>query len=137
MKQNYFVVDGAKYYTGTVFMVNEMNNTMEASFVYYDTDKDRYIYKIQDCIYNVNHENFQRKFICVTSKANLNVHMPVEKRQTDLEVDGVFIGWLWYIFLMAVSAIFKDAIGLWIVISIAFFTWRHKKIEEEGTYIEW
>lgn len=137
MKENYFVVNGKKYYTGTVFIVENMGKQVEASFICNDVEHSRYVYKIKDCIWRVTPEHFQQSFISVTDKIDDKVHMPVTKTKKDMEIDGLFLGWLWYIFLMAVATIFKGNIGLWILISIVFFSWRAKKIKEEGTYIEW
>lgn len=137
MRQNYFIVDGEKYYTGTVFIIKDGGKPSEASFICYDTDHLRYIYKIKGCTWYVDPENFQRWFVAVTDKVDEKVHMPVTKTKKDTEIDGLFIGWMWYIFLMAISVVFKDAIGLWIFISVVFFSWRKKKRKEEGTYIEW
>lgn len=137
MRQNYFTTDGKKYYTGSILIVNNVGQQCEATFICYDTERNRYIYKINDCICHVDPKTFQRNFICVTDKVNLSAHMPIAKTKKDNEIDGLFIGWLWYIFLMAISTIFKGALVLWILFSIVFFGWRKKKIKEEGTYIEW
>lgn len=137
MKQNYFVIDGKKYYTGSVFITKDMGKCVEASFMYYDTDKKKYFYKIKDCIWKVDHDYFWRTFVSVTDKRNENVRMPVTKTKSDFEIPNLFIGWVWYIFLMLVSSLFNDAIGLWAFISVVFFNWRSKKIKEEGTYNEW
>lgn len=137
MKQNYFVVNDAKYYTGSVFITKESGRCVEASFLYYDTDKERYFYKIKDCIWNVDNKNFWRTFVSVTDKKNEDTHMPVVKTKNDIEIDGLFIGWVWYIFLMIIGSLFKGAIILWIVISVIFFGWRAKKVKEEGYYNEW
>jgi hypothetical protein len=137
MRQNYFVIDGKKYYTGTIFIVNDIGNQTEASFICYDTERSRYVYKIKDCIHHVDPKTFNTRFISVTDKFDYKIRMPVTKVMKDDEIDGLFLGWIWYIFLMATSTIFKGAIGLWCLISIVFFSWRKKKIEEEGTYIEW
>jgi hypothetical protein len=114
-----------------------MGKQVEAAFICYDTDRKKYIYKVKDCICSVDHKTFQRVFVRATNSRNSKVHMPVTKTKKDFEIDGLFLGWLWYIFLMAISSIFKDAIGLWILISVVFFSCRSKKIKEEGTYIEW
>jgi len=137
MMRNYFDVNGQRYYTGTVFVANDMGNQVEATFISYDIEHSLYIYKIKDCIWRSGDKIFWRKFVTVTNKKNDKVHMPVTKTRKDFEIDGLFIGWMWYIFLMLVSVIFKDVIGLWALISIVFFSWRSKKIKEEGTYIEW
>ena len=137
MKQNYFILDGVTYYTGSVFVTKNMGKCVEASFLYYDTDRSRYFYKINDCVYNVDDNHFWRTFVSVTYKVNENVRMPNVKTKKDIEIPGLFIGWVWYIFLMAVSCIFNGAIILWILISVIFFVWRANKIKKEGTYVEW
>lgn len=138
MKQNYFEYNGKKYYTGTVFITRDnMWIETEASFICYDTDHEEYIFNIRGCRYRDRGEVFWKRFIAVTDKVNNNVRMPVTKTMKDMQIEGLFIGWVWYVFLMLVSTIFNDAIGLWIFISVVFFSWRAKKIKEEGTYIEW
>ena len=78
-----------------------------------------------------------KNLVSITDKIDTSVHSPVEKKMKDTQIDGLFLGWMWYIFLMIISVIFKDAIGLWILWSVVFFTWRKNKIKKEGTYIEW
>ena len=137
MKQNYFVIGSKKYYTGTVFIIKDVGKPTEASFICYDIERTRYVYKIKDCRHHVHPKTFYENFISVTDKFDDRVKMPVVKTMKDSEIDSLFIGWVWYIFLMAISTIFKGAIGLWCLISVVFFAWRKKKIKEEGTYIEW
>ena len=137
MFQNYFVINGQKYYTGTVFIVNNMGKQAEASFICYDTERKKYAYKIKDCVWYADPENFQKMFVSTTNKTNNLTSVPTTKTKKDRDVDGMFIGWVWYVFLMGISIIFKDAVALCILISIIFFSWRAKKIKEEGTYIEW
>ena len=137
MKQNYFVINGQKYYTGTIFVVNHMGKPTEASFICHDIERSRYVYKIGDCRCHVDPKTFYDKFISITDKFDNRVKMPVVKTMKDSEIDSLFIGWVWYILLMVVSSIFKGAIGLWILISVVFFYWRKKKKQEEGTYTEW
>lgn len=137
MFQNYFIANGQKYYTGTIFIVNNMGKQEEASFICYDTEHKRYAYKIKNCVWYADPENFNKMFVAPTDKKNVSTAIPETKTKKDSEIGGLFIGWVWYVFLMGISTIFKDAIGLWILISIIFFSWRSKKIKEEGTYIEW
>lgn len=137
MKQNYFVSNGVKYYTGSIFITNNMGKHDEATFICYDTDINKYVYSIKECMYYIDDRSFWRTFISVTDKTNKNAHMPVVKTKRDFEICGMALGWVWYIFLMAVSTIFNGAVFLWLLISIVFFHWRDKKIKEEGTYIEW
>ena len=137
MWRNYFEINGKKYYTGTVFIVKRLGEQVEASFICYDEVNARYIYKIGICTMLVYDAHFWNAFVSVTNKRDNSAHMPVVKQKRDLNIDGLFIGWVWYIFLMLISCIFKDVIGLWILISFVFFIWRSIKIKEEGKYIEW
>lgn len=137
MYRNYFEHNGRKYYTGTVFITKDMGKEVEAKFICYDVEHEKYVYKIKDCTWRSHEKWFREHFVAVTDKTSNTVHMPSTKTLKDTEIDGLFLGWIWYIFLMIVSFIFKDAIGLWIIISVVFFSWRSKKIKEEGTYIEW
>lgn len=134
---NYFVWNGAKYYTGTVIVINDMGRQTEASFICYDNTYNYYFFQVKQCRHMMRPAQFEKALITVTEKRDAKVHMPVVKILKDSQIDGLFLGWIWYIFLMAIATIFKGNIGLWIVISIAFFNWRNNKIKEEGTYIEW
>lgn len=137
MLQDYFIVDGTKYYTGTMFIINDLRKQKEASFICYDTERHEYAYKIKQCTWFMDEWTFSQRFVRVTNKVNHNVHMPITRQRKDCQVDGLVVGWLWYIFLMTISTIFKGNIILWGFISYVFFTWRREKIKKEGTYIEW
>lgn len=137
MMQNYFIVNGKKYYSGSIFILNCNGKQMEASFICYDPERTRYIYKINGRNYNVLEQTFKNNFITITDKIDSRVSAPAMKTKRDRDISGLPLGWLWYIFLMLISVIFKGAICIWIFISIVFFNWRSKKIKEEGTYIEW
>ena len=137
MIQNYFVASGQKYYTGAVIVVKEVGRNVEAVFVCYDHERARYVYKIGDHTWHVDEKTFRNRLVTVTNRVDNTVTVPTTKIKSDVKIDGLFIGWIWYILLMSVSAIFKDAIGLWVLISVVFFKWRAGKIEKEGTYIEW
>lgn len=137
MRQNYFVHNGEKYYTGTVIIIKYLGEPVEASFVYYDADRLKYFYKIKSCVWSVSSQMFQDILVAVTDKRDETINMPVSRTLKDGEIDGLTAGWVWYILLMAISTIFNDAALLWVLISVVFFNWRKSKIEKEGTYIEW
>lgn len=138
MFRNYFDYNGERYYTGTVFIIKHVaKGTAEATFVCYDTERRRYVYKIEDKKCFWNEQAFYRDIVKVTSRVNNTVNFPQTSKIKDSQINGLALGWMWYIFLMAIVTIFKDNIGLWIIISIIFFSWRAEKIKKEGTYIEW
>lgn len=134
---NYIVVNGVKYYTGTVFLINFRNKTEEAAFCCYVTKTNRVRCKLPDSYWWINADEFRNMIVKITDKVDPSVRMPIVHKKNEMEIDGLFIGWMWYVFLMAISTLFYDRIGLWIFISWVFFSWRKKKIKEEGTYLEW
>ena len=136
-RENFIVVNGQKYYTGTVFLIDFHGKVQEASFVCTVVKTNRVRCKLANSYWFIHADDFRKRIVEITDKVDSSVHMPVTKTMKDTEIGCLFIGWLWYIFLMAISTIFKNAIGLWCFISWVFFTWRAKKIKEEGTYIEW
>lgn len=141
MKQNYFIYNSHKYYTGTIIKIKSFANgeitEKEATFLYYNTDNDCYMYTLGNKHLSVHSDIFWSNFINVTDKLNSSAHMPIEKHFKDTEVDNLFIGWIWYILIMLIAVIFKSAIFIWAITTITFFKWRKKKIKEEGTYYEW
>lgn len=137
MKQNYFIANGMKHYTGTVFTTCHNGKQVDATFIYHDTDYKKFVYKIKDCIHIVGEDEFKNRIIAITERRDYTVSIPVQKQMKDFEIEGLFIGWMWYIFLMAISTILNGAIYFWILISAVFFSWRANKIKREGMYIEW
>lgn len=39
--------------------------------------------------------------------------------------DSIFVGWVWYIVIMAVGTIFKDRLMIWVFASAVFFLWKN------------
>jgi hypothetical protein len=136
MYSNYFIYNEQKYYTGTVVQLKRGNNVYGA-FICHDVVHDYYFFKVQGRREGVRGHDLDRFIITVTEEVNKDVHMPVQKTYKDSDIDGLALGWVWYIFLMAISTIFKGNVCFWIVISVLFFAWRKKIIKEKGTYYEW
>ena len=135
---NYFIVNDKKCYTGTCFKVKEMGQVVDAVFVCtYFASHTYIVYKIQDGKRFVPISMFPKYFVCLTNAVDSETKMPKTKKVRDRDINGMALGWMWYIFLMAIATIFKDNIGLWILISVVFFSWRSNKIQKEGAYIEW
>ncbi len=134
---NYFLVNGEKYYTGTVFRIKDGLRESEAAFVCYNDENGWYVYKLNGKTCFADYKNFCREFISVTNKRDERVRMPERNVLRDRDIENLPLGWMWYIFLMAIATIFKGNVILWIFFSWVFFNWREKKIQKEGTYIEW
>lgn len=144
MKQNYFIYNGIKYYTGTEIIILKYpyNNPVFsdlAYFIYYDVINDIYAYrlKLSNRIFIQHGQIFKNEFGGITGKVNSSIVVPQTKQLKDFQIPSLFIGWGWYIFIMSVGLIFNARIIIWIFTSIIFFNWRNKKIEEEGYYVEW
>ena len=50
----------------------------------------------------------------------------------DFEISGMIEAWMIYLFFMGISSIFVCNVGLWIIISIVFFTWRYTEKSSYG-----
>lgn len=137
MLQNYIVLNGKKYVAGSIFIINCMGKEVEAILIGYNEKYESYFFKINNKTCRMRTAIFQNSFVRATGKTSSNTRIPTEQNRKEFDIDGMFLGWVWYIFLMAISSIFNGAVYLWILISIVFFNWRSNKIKEEGTYIEW
>jgi hypothetical protein len=137
MLQNYIFIEGKKYNSGSIFIVNCMGKESEAILIGYNRECESYFFKINNKTCRMKSGVFQKSFICATNRIDTHTRIPTEKKRKDGDIDGLFLGWVWYIFLMAISLVFKGTLALWITLSVLFFCWRAKKIKEDGTYIEW
>jgi hypothetical protein len=151
MRQNYFLYQGVRYYSGTTIIVKENDKisrrvfNTKATFIYYDTERDKYAFSINGCTNIYPKQDFDRVFVGVTEdvvcKQDANdlmnkwIHTQENKKHTlteELSVEGMFVAWVWYVFIMAVAIIFNDRIGIWLFASIIFFNYRKKKLKEAG-----
>lgn len=137
MLQDYFIINGTKYYSGTVFVINFNGKHKEAVFICYLSQTNAYKCKIDATTWIIAEKDFYNNIVEISNNTDPKIRAPAVKVKKDTEIDGLFWGWMWYIFLMAVSSIFNNAVVLWILISVVFFSFRKRKIKEEGTYIEW
>lgn len=143
MYQDYFEYDGVQYPSGTQIkllktMYNGQVNTELAYFMYVNKKSGTvwcqmaYTGQNRGC----SMDKFMAQFGGVTGKIDPSIHPPQCKQLKDSQIPGMMLGWLWYIVIMAVAVIFKEAIGIWVIASIVFLNWRKNKIEKEGYYVE-
>jgi hypothetical protein len=144
MRVGYFVYNGKRYESGTKFL---FGSKQIGTFLWRDDESGyiSYIYTPMPSCYNMlpapniairKSNDFWKVFKGVTGEIDNSIKPPVIKQKSDSQIDGLAAGWLWYIFLMVASVIFNDVIGLWILWSFIFFTWRSDKIKKEGFYYE-
>ena len=143
MKQNYFVYNGKKYYSGTILHVLKISDISykmyrtNAEFLWYDTETKEYNIKIYDKEYTYNEKRFYNAFVGIyehTEDVVKTYHKDKRKLTffEELNIDCLFIAWMWYIFIMVTAIIFYDRIYIWIFASIIFFNYRNKKLKEAG-----
>lgn len=141
MKQGYFIYNGAQYPTGTVIRFKDFfkEKIRLASFIYYDTEKKMYVIRYEDDgkRWYILEKEFIFHIQGITDKFAPDVKIPEEKQLPDSKIEGMTIGWVWYITIMLIMTIFNGRILGWILVSIYFFSVRKKKIKKEGNYIEW
>ena len=140
MRQNYFYYNGKRYYTGQMLIMNDMGKHKRATFLYYDTTYDSYVYQIKECKHYDPKSFFYKNLIEVLNEKDANVchvkstpiktnicGVPQIESPNDKEDFGLALGWMWYIFLMALATFFNDNVALWAIISIVFFSWKAKR----------
>lgn len=148
MRQNYFIYNGQYYKAGAIIIVHQLdyiaacNRETEATFLYYDTKSNRIAIQIKRCTHYYTIEMFKNIFVRATDKTNMTLVDQEDTRfamqnrektfQDELNINGLLIAWIWYIFIMAISIIFKDCIGIWVLASFVFFNYRNRKLKEAG-----
>lgn len=140
MKQDYIIYNGKTYHSGDTIHIlwytNGYKNVHNYTGVFLDCDeeKDEYRFTVDGQLYCFNKVCFFR-IIRNSSITEIHFVKPPPREATlkdELNIDGLLIAWVWYIFVMAIGVIFKDAIGIWILASIIFFNYRNKKLREAG-----
>lgn len=140
MKQNYVIYNGVRYNSGDTIHIlwytngyrNKHNYT--GVFVDYDEEKDEYRFTVDGQLYCFNKVCFWRTIRNAPVQEMQFVRRePREATLKDeLNIDGLLIAWVWYIFIMGLAIIFNGRIGIWILASIVFFNYRNKKLREAG-----
>lgn len=152
MFQRYFVYDGKTYKSGTIVkmkLLHPVLKTTSEEYMIFGSVSGNNLYACREPVsrgwHYFSEENFFKSLVEVadkvcadyTDRENKNIakaekysHMPTFKEQMD--IDGLGLAWVWYIFIMAVITIFNDRIGLWILASVIFFGYRKRKLREKG-----
>ena len=147
MNQNYFVYNGKRYGPGTIFKIKNPNSKCyydteaQAVFIGCNHDNDFYIFTVYDKTYRYHKNCFYNSLIEVIGGADVETaskYMPRSMQnkeysfRKELDIDGMLIAWLWYVFIVAIGTIFYARIIIWIIASVVFFNYRSQKLKEEG-----
>lgn len=139
MKQNYFIHNGQQYNAGDLvsfkffdYRVGKSYET-KAKFLYYNTETKEYFVEVYGKEYSYTENLFYKNMCSTTSPRAPDANANNKRTCSDeLNIDGLLIAWIWYVFIMAVGVIFYDRIGIWILASVIFFNYRNKKLKEAG-----
>lgn len=149
-KQYYFIYKGKKYETGTILKIKPWHSFYgehyieEITFEWYVPEGDLYVLKYTSTYgtkgVGMYGDELQKYLICPTDKVDEYVirehQMRLENNKLtltkELQIDGLFFAWLWYIVLMGITFIFKGFYFYWAVISLCFFIYRNGKLKKEG-----
>lgn len=142
MKQDYVVCKGNRYNSGDTMSIlwytNGCTNARPYTGVFLncDEEKDEYNFIVDGISYCYNKVCFCQ-MVCSkdaqnNNKCETNKFIKRNTLKDELNINGLFIAWIWYIFIMAISTIFYDRIGLWILVTCIFLSYRKKKLKEAG-----
>ena len=142
MKQNFVVCKGERYNSGDkiniLWYFNGSNNPRNhiGTFVDCDEENNEYRINIDGIIYSFNKICFYQIVKNKNKQESvLSYNKDIPKKNTfkdELNIDGLFIAWVWYIFIMAIGTIFYGNIVIWILASVIFFNYRKSKLKEAG-----
>jgi hypothetical protein len=144
MKQTYFVYNDKRYDIGTIIILYRFDIysrrvcRTKAKFVWYDAELKRYSVEIYGKEYIYEEESFKKDFLGIYEPHKTSAVMQASTNHKtytfsdELNIDGLLIAWIWYVFIMVVAIIFYARIGIWILASIIFFDYRNKKLKEAG-----
>ena len=140
MRQKYFVHNENQYNSGEYIQFRFFDGIVgksyrtQVKFLYYDTETKEYFIEVYGKEYSYAEDLFYRN-ICNTVNPRapaVNTKNDTHTFEKELNIDALFIAWVWYVFVMAVGVIFHDRIGIWALASVLFFTYRNKKLKEAG-----
>ncbi|MDD6828095.1 MAG: hypothetical protein PUE12_18655 [Oscillospiraceae bacterium] len=152
---NYFDYNGVRYYTGSKFKCNNFLKTdvqlfpeIEVTFIKRNKKSNTcFIHSnVAMCDFEFQLSTFINNIIDVVySNTKEVVDIMNEKYKNDKKYyhwvedgedcykakpDELVIGWMWYVFFMAIVTIFNWNVWLWALITIIFIKWRKNKIKE-------
>lgn len=149
-KQYYFMYNGERIETGRVLKFKPWKGCVgehsveEITFEWYVPEMDLYVFKYTSTYgtkgYGMYGNKFKEYLIGPTNKTNEYVvkehQMRMENNKLtfakELQIDSMFLAWMWYIVLMGITFIFNGFYFYWAVISFCFFIYRYGKLKEEG-----
>ena len=139
---DYFEYKGVKYKPGTKFKTKVRTGKIEeVVFIgddYFDPDRIKTVYRPAGYSHmvaeNIKKTDIDDRIIEMIGGDYLSEFKPKEHYLKESDVPEVVYGWIVYIFVMCLITIFNDRWIGWIGVSIYFFSWKKKKMEEAYYY---
>lgn len=139
MREYSCTINGKDCISGTIIIIrNNGEKSKEAYFQWYDPEKDRYCVLIDGKQNSLPKNHFFKILVSVTdrfdvTKVKMEDILPKKwSLEAELSIDGMFLAWFWYIFIMVIGTIFNDRALIWIGASIWFFSYRSEKLRKAG-----
>lgn len=140
MDEKWFAHNGKIYKEGTIIKIKHGDKIQEATFLWHDIERNNYIYQTFTnncyCLHTKHKDVFYANLIDVT--CNIDSHYTAPDRRAkwtyrkELEINGMLLAWMWYVFIMFISVLFYDRIWIWIFTSIIFWNYRDKQLRKVG-----
>lgn len=138
---NYFYFRGNNYGKGTIVKIYEEHKEKfkfysNLIFEKYDKESGLYLFKSPYNhweIFNIS-KNQIEEYIEEVVKPCCVAQVDMSTKVNPDYIEGMSSAWIWYILIMFFGLFLKGPINVvstWVLASIVFFTWRHKKINGE------
>lgn len=144
-----FTYNGKLYGSGTQLIIKDSRYPDKTVTAYFIKIESSGYYRLRSEYYDDNgnkkswsnpvmsKEQFYDRLVGVVENNHVDAHYGMRKvTPRDIDISRLFLAWIWYIFIMVISIIFVDAIGIWILASVIFFKYRKKVLEEESYYVQ-
>ena len=152
MFQRYFIYNGKTYPSGTIIKMriqDQITKKEREENLIFSSVSGNNVYACREMVikkyYCFSENDFCSAIIEVTDKIHPDYIAAESMRQLQIErynrkptlseqmnIPSLGIAWIWYIIIMAVAIIFNDRVGIWLLASVIFFSYRKKKLREEG-----
>lgn len=132
LAKKYMKYQGRYYDVGTICKIKGRNGPKLVRFMGWHFNNNRWNFELVDKNDYGLYDSYDRAGVGVycleivepvypnlTTSASATTYNRDKPPSWDVEV-----AWIWYIVIMLVTVIFKERIGLWILESIIFFSWK-------------
>ena len=135
----FFTHNQKTYFAGTLLVIKMsyikgITRQEVVEFVGYNKETKRYLLRLNNHIYEYTEEIFRDKLIGIEGMKSMYILKRSRKAtfKEEMGIDQLFLGWVWYICIMAIALIFNCRVLIWFWATAFFFTYRKQKLKEAG-----